>query len=148
MIKQQEKSENNYKEFHLKKNLKNSLISMKIKDSDNDNEYLYSNFSKLEKNSKTKLKWKIFKCLIENRRENDDKINLFYINNRLKGALNKKEFEDFLVINTITIDKDMINKIFWVFDPKGLGSIDYLEIAFGLEMFSESSPEEKLKGNP
>ncbi len=150
-----EKSDNNYKEFHSSKNLKNSLISMKMKNMEDDNKYLNTNFTGLEKIPKSKVKWKIYKWLIENRKENCEQIKLYSkpVNTNDNNAqvtfperLNKKDFENFLVINSIPKDKDMINRIFWVFDEKSSGMIEFREFAFGLEMFSDTSINNKLKG--
>ena len=122
---------------------------------DDDNKYMNTYFTALDKIPKTKVKWKIFKWLIENRKENFDEIKLYCKTVKIKNnkaqdtiheGLNKKDFEDFLVINGIPKDKDMINRIFWVFDEKRSGKIEYREFAFGLEMFSDASLENKLKG--
>ena len=59
--------------------------------------------------------------------------------------MNKKEFGELMISNGITKDWDIINKLFWVFDEDGSGDIEYKELAFGLEMFRDSSIENKLK---
>jgi hypothetical protein len=41
--------------------------------------------------------------------------------------------------NGITNDQELIYKLFWVFDEDGSGDIEYKELAFGLEMFRDSS---------
>ena len=61
-------------------------------------------------------------------------------------GLDKKEFGELMISNQITNDKDLINKLFWVFDEDGSGDIEYKELAFGLEMFRDSNIEQKLKG--
>ncbi len=45
----------------------------------------------------------------------------------------------------ITSDQDLINKIFWAFDEDGSGDLRYEEVIFGVEMFRDSTIEEKLK---
>jgi Ca2+-binding EF-hand superfamily protein len=67
---------------------------------------------------------------------------------KFKGGkgLNLKEFTSVMKENGITNDVDLINKLFWVFDEDGSGDIEYKELAFGLEMFRESSFDNKIKG--
>jgi Ca2+-binding EF-hand superfamily protein len=71
------------------------------------------------------------------------------ISSKFKGdkGLNLKEFTKVLKENGITNDQELINKLFWVFDEDGSGDIEYKELAFGLEMFRDSSFENKIKGN-
>lgn len=68
---------------------------------------------------------------------------------KFKGGkgLNLKEFTSVMKENGITNDIDLINKLFWVFDEDGSGDIEYKELAFGLEMFRESTFDNKIKGN-
>jgi len=61
------------------------------------------------------------------------------------GGMNRKEFEDMIIGFGITSDRDLINKLFWIFDEDGSGDIDMKEIAFGIEMFIDSPIENKLK---
>ena len=102
--------------------------------------------------SKLKLKWHTIKWLLENRKSNLDKLlhnqrkifESMAIKPKTEG-MNKKEFEDMIVRFGITSNKDLINKLFWIFDEDGSGSIDYKEIAFGIEMFTDNPVEKKLK---
>ena len=62
-------------------------------------------------------------------------------------ALNFKEFTYLMKEHGITHnDNEFLNKLFWVFDEDESGDIEYKEMAFGLEMFRESTFENKLKG--
>ncbi len=106
-----------------------------------------------------KLKWKTIKWFLDNKKSNiytvivDNLERLFQkqdiISSKFKGdkGLNIKEFTMVLKDNGITNDQELINKLFWVFDEDGSGDIEYKELAFGLEMFRDSSFENKIKGN-
>jgi Ca2+-binding EF-hand superfamily protein len=126
---------------------------MKVKVVVDDSKYKNITNTKFAQVSKTKLKWKTIKWLIENKKENLDKLSnnrqILEKFNQIKEdsqkGLNKKEFGDLMISNGITKDRDIINKLFWVFDEDGSGDIEYKELAFGLEMFRESSLESKLK---
>ena len=47
--------------------------------------------------------------------------------------------------NKITNDPSLIEKLFWIFDEDGDNDLKYSEIASGIEMFRDTSPEEKVK---
>ena len=62
------------------------------------------------------------------------------------GEINKPEFE--LILNMIGIDKDDKNlkeRLYWVFDLNENGSIDSKEVAYCINLFREYSLEEKVK---
>ena len=126
---------------------------MKVKVVVDDSKYKNATNTKFAQVSKTKLKWKTIKWLIENKKENLDKLSnnrqilekFSQIKEDSKKGMNKKEFGDLMISNGITKDFDLINKLFWVFDEDGSGDIEYKELAFGLEMFRETSIETKLK---
>ena len=67
------------------------------------------------------------------------------MSDKTQSGMNNKEFEEMIIGFGITNDKDLINKLFWIFDEDGSGDIDYKEIAFGIEMFIDSPVESKLK---
>lgn len=60
-------------------------------------------------------------------------------------GLTKEEFTNLLINNGITNNKELIYKLFWIFDENGDGDLKYSEIAFGVEMFRDSTMEQKLK---
>jgi Ca2+-binding EF-hand superfamily protein len=126
---------------------------MKVKVVVDDSKYQNATNTKFAQISKTKLKWKIIKWIIENKQENLDKLSnnrhilekFTLIKEHSQKGMNKKEFGELMISNGITKDWDIINKLFWVFDEDGSGDIEYKELAFGLEMFRDSSIENKLK---
>lgn len=42
------------------------------------------------------------------------------------------------------IDKNLIDKLFWIFDDDGNGEVDHKELAVGLEMLKENTFHDKL----
>ena len=148
-----EKYQNRFNNNYSTKNLKDTMIAMKVKTDVDDSKYKNTGNMKFTQLSKTKLKWKTIKWLIVNKKENLEKLSnnkqILEKFNQIKKAsqkgLNKKEFGELMISNNIFKDKDVINKLFWVFDEDGSGDIEYKELAFGLEMFRESSTENKLK---
>ena len=44
-------------------------------------------------------------------------------------------------------DKNLIDKLFWIFDDDGNGEVDHKELAVGLEMLKENTFEDKLDSN-
>lgn len=57
----------------------------------------------------------------------------------------REEFYELMRANGISNNPDLINKLFWVFDENGDDKLKIKELALGLEMFRDSSLEEKLK---
>ena len=41
-------------------------------------------------------------------------------------------------------DKNLIDKLFWIFDDDGNGEVDHKELAVGLEMLKENTFSDKL----
>lgn len=41
-------------------------------------------------------------------------------------------------------DKNLIEKLFWIFDDDGNGEVDHKELAVGLEMLKENTFADKL----
>jgi len=56
-----------------------------------------------------------------------------------------KEFSDIIISYGVTNDLGLINKLFWLFDEDNSGDLRYEELAFGVEMFRNSSLDNKLK---
>jgi Ca2+-binding EF-hand superfamily protein len=101
------------------------------------------------------MKWNTMKWLLDNKKDVIDKLleereNIF---GKLKSIKEKKsqkgitktEFSSLLKDYAITRDLELINKLFWVFDEDGSGDLRYEELVFGLEMFRDSTIDEKLK---
>jgi Ca2+-binding EF-hand superfamily protein len=62
-----------------------------------------------------------------------------------ENGYNRKEFYKLMVTNGISSDTEIINKLFWIFDENGDNRIKIKELALGLELFTESPLEKKLK---
>ena len=45
-------------------------------------------------------------------------------------------------------DKNLIEKLFWIFDDDGNGEVDHKELAVGLEMLKENTFADKLDSKP
>ena len=43
-------------------------------------------------------------------------------------------------------DPHLTEKLFYIFDEDGSGTVDYKELIIGLEVFKEDSIEDKMKG--
>jgi len=101
--------------------------------------------------AKSKLRWRTIKWLLENKKEIVDKLTTFQetffetLKNRNIESFNLKTFGDIMVEFGITMDKELINKLFWLFDEDSSGDVDLKEIAFGIENFLENSLDNKLK---
>ena len=61
----------------------------------------------------------------------------------LKG-LNREEFAKLLDMIGLGTDKNLIDKLFWIFDDDGNGEVDHKELAVGLEMLKENTFADKL----
>lgn len=150
-----EKYDNRFKRNFMTKHLGTVLMASKTsKESDDANKYENVKNTKLAMVSKLKMKWKTIKWLIDNKKETLDRLMKFnesILNLSNKKArefdrgLNKQEFASVMKNNGITNDPDLINKLFWVFDEDGDNDLKYKEIAFGIEMFRDSTIEQKLK---
>lgn len=58
--------------------------------------------------------------------------------------VNKAEFELIMEHIGITKDRNLLNRLFWLFDLNGDGSIDHTEIAYSVNLFKEYTLEEKV----
>jgi len=70
-------------------------------------------------------------------------------NNKIMNSENKgysrNEFYNLMKLNGISSNSDLINKLFWIFDENGDDNLKIKELALGLELFTESPFEEKLR---
>lgn len=57
----------------------------------------------------------------------------------------RKEFYHLMKSNGISSDSHIINKLFWIFDENGDNELKIRELALGLELFTDSPLEEKLR---
>jgi Ca2+-binding EF-hand superfamily protein len=147
--------ENKFKKNYSKKYLGSVLLAQRVgKLTDDSNKYENVKNNKFTQVSKLKMKWKTIKWLIDNKKDTLDRLmafqeNILNISNKktkeFDRGLTKKEFIHVMKSNGISKDVDLINKLFWVFDEDGDNDLKYKEIAFGIEMFRDSSIEKKLK---
>ena len=59
--------------------------------------------------------------------------------------MNQDEFAEILGYVGLGGDKNLIDKLFWIFDEDGSGDVDYKELVVGLEMFKETNLVDKLE---
>eukprot|EP00347_Sterkiella_histriomuscorum_P010425 403376350 len=59
-------------------------------------------------------------------------------------GLNRDEFARLLSMIGLGTDKNLIEKLFWIFDDDGNGEVDHKELAVGLEMLKENTFADKL----
>ncbi len=59
-------------------------------------------------------------------------------------GLNREEFAKLLEMIGLGTDKNLIDKLFWIFDDDGNGEVDHKELAVGLEMLKENTFADKL----
>jgi Ca2+-binding EF-hand superfamily protein len=58
--------------------------------------------------------------------------------------LNRDEFAKLLDMIGLGTDRNLIDKLFWIFDDDGNGEVDHKELAVGLEMLKENTFADKL----
>lgn len=148
------KYENKFKLNYQSKALDNVLVGFIVNKEADDRKYKNTQNTKFAQVSKLKMRWKTMKWLIDNKKDCLDRLMKFQENLLLTSkkkaksndeGLTKPEFAKLMRTNGITNDDELINKLFWVFDENGDGDLKYSEIAFGVEMFRDSSMEQKLK---
>jgi Ca2+-binding EF-hand superfamily protein len=147
--------DNRFKNNYTKKYFGSVLLAMRIRKEDDSNKYDNVKNNKFTQVSKLKMKWKTIKWIFENKKDVLDRLMGFHesilkMTNKKSGeefdkGMTKQEFLHVMRSNGITNDVGLINKIFWMFDEDGDNHLKYKEIAFGIEMFRESSIEKKLK---
>lgn len=69
------------------------------------------------------------------------------ITNEEPKGLNRDEFAKLLDMIGLGTDKNLIDKLFWIFDDDGNGEVDHKELAVGLEMLKENTFADKLDSN-
>lgn len=111
------------------------------------------NKNKINKKSKFKIKWKTIQWVMNNKR---DSINQLLNNigslfskfgkgeNRNYG-LNRKEFNDLLSYAGLSGNQSLVDKMFFIFDELSQGVVDYREVLVSLEIFRDTSYDDKLK---
>jgi len=67
-----------------------------------------------------------------------------FIKNKKEG-LDKNEFQELLSYVGLGADKNLAEKLFYVFDEDSSGTVDYKELIVGLEVLKDDTIEEKLK---
>ena len=112
--------------------------------------------NKLTQASRLKLKCNTIKWFIDNKKEllnrlvdkNFQEQILKFSDKKSRefnAGLTIEEFGSLMQKNKISNDPEIINKLFWIFDEDGDNDLKYSEIASGIEMFRDSTPEEKVK---
>lgn len=61
--------------------------------------------------------------------------------------MDKEEFSELLSYVGLGADKNLAEKLFYVFDEDSSGTVDYKELIVGLEVLKDDTIEEKLKSN-
>ena len=59
-------------------------------------------------------------------------------------GLNREEFAKLLGMIGLGTDRQLIEKLFWIFDDDGNGEVDHKELAVGLEMLKENTFVDKI----
>eukprot|EP00744_Colponema_vietnamica_P003515 GILI01005379.1.p1 GENE.GILI01005379.1~~GILI01005379.1.p1 ORF type:complete len:524 (-),score=74.53 GILI01005379.1:304-1875(-) len=103
--------------------------------------------SKVSQENRIKLKWKSIQWLCS-----DKKLKLRNIRSSMKeiskyfnqeGGMDRPAFAQCMAYLGIG-DPQVVEKLFWLFDDDGNGTVDYKELMVGLEFFQDNSMEEKL----
>ena len=151
--KRKEKYENKFAKNYLSKSLNTFLFASRRVDEVQTDKYNNKKQS-ISDNKRNRLKWKTIKWLMDNKKQAIDKLLktsqiLITLSSKkdkeFKRGLNKEEFASLIVSNGISNDMDLISKLFWLFDEDMSGDLQYSELVFGFEMFSNSSIERKLR---
>lgn len=113
-------------------------------------EYPFLKKTRYAQVSKIKLKWKTIKWLMEQEKSMVSKLTDFhkkFLTNseNYDKSYTRQQFYELMRVNGISNNSNLINKLFWVFDENGDEKLKMYELALGLEMFRDSSPEEKIR---
>ncbi|CAD8072031.1 unnamed protein product [Paramecium sonneborni] len=105
---------------------------------------------KIAPKSKFKMKWKTIQWLLKNRKDAIRQIfqNYQSIVKQAKDfpdGLNKEQFQGLLISFGLGADKNLAEKLFYVFDEDSSGTVDYKELIVGLEVLKDDTIDEKLK---
>ena len=112
--------------------------------------------NKLTQASRLKLKCNTIKWFIDNKKELLNRLvdknfqeQILKISDKksreFNAGLTIEDYGSLMQRNKITNDPEIIKKLFWIFDEDGDNDLKYSEIASGIEMFRDSTPEEKVK---
>ncbi len=141
--------QNKFKRNFTKKSFGSVLFASRIRKEDDSRKYENVKNNKFVQNSKLKMKWKTISWILQNKKDVLDRLIKFHhsilAGNIPDNEMDKNEFRRMMKINGITNDVDLINKLFFVFDEDYDNMLKFTEIAFGVEMFSDSNIEQKLK---
>ena len=103
----------------------------------------------LPNSNRSKLKLKTINWIISNYREEIDKLmdnyRLLFQYTNFKGGISYQNFQYVLMSSGLCSDKTLIDRLFWVFDENANGKIEPKEVMVGLELFRESTFQEKLE---
>ena len=139
------------------KSLTTTMLAQKLDKKHNDLAHFdLKRKNKLTQASRLKLKCKTIKWLVDNHKEILNRMLEPRFQETLLNFSDKKErqfncgitFEEFgslLRNNNITNDIEVIQKLFWILDEDGDNDLKYTEITSGVEMFRDTTPEEKVK---
>ncbi|KAM3135325.1 hypothetical protein pb186bvf_012623 [Paramecium bursaria] len=122
----------------------------------NSNKKRQSNFDisainkKIPARSRFKMKWKTIQWLMSNKKEaihqlfTNYGLMIKYAKNKKEG-MDKNDFQELLSYVGLGTDPHLTEKLFYIFDEDGSGTVDYKELIIGLEVFKEDSIEDKMK---
>lgn len=151
------KYHNCFRSNYKSKILESTMVSFRIKNEyDDQNKYDSKVKKKLTSVIKQKLKWKTIQWFKDTQKAMINKLLMPYFTEQFLNLLIKKRkegiegilFDDFskvLRTNGITKNQEIMRKLYWIFDEDGNNSLTYNEILSGMEIFRESTPEEKVK---
>ncbi|CAD8187938.1 unnamed protein product [Paramecium octaurelia] len=129
----------------------NGSISIMLNKQKKDQGFSISQFKKkIPPKSKFKMKWKTIQWILLNRKDAIDQIfsNYQKIIQKAKDkkeGMNKEEFSELLNSVQLGADRNLAEKLFYVFDEDQSGTVDYKELIVGLEVLKDDTIEEKLK---
>lgn len=141
---------NDLKENYASKTFRHFLFSKKINKDLDSVKYQLLKKTKYAQSSKIKIKWKTIKWLMEHEKNVVKRLVNFHRKfkenpQNQDKSYSREEFYDLMRSHGISNNPDLINKLFWIFDVNEDDQLKIKELALGLEMFRDSSLEEKLK---
>jgi len=138
---------NKFKSDFHRTNLSSFLLARRVQKEDDGKKYENKKLDKFSQSSRSKMKLKTIKWILDNKKDVIERLmeNHSILSIDSDKKLSKKEFSNLMKKYGITNDIGLINKLFWIFDEDGDDNLRYNEIRFGIEMFSDSSIETKLK---
>ena len=139
------------------RSLSTTMIALRTdRRSDNTGKFDLKKKNKLTQASRMKLKVRTIKWFIDNKKDLLNRLLDQHFQEQILKFTEKKsrefnsgltieEFGNLMQNNKITNDPELIKKLFWIFDEDGDNDLKYAEIASGIEMFRDTTPEEKVK---